>query len=82
MTITATVTLEWEPASDVDGDSLTYDVYIGTDNPPIANEPIEDLSGTTYDFEDLSPSTNYYWRVVVTDGKGETVGQVWRFKTD
>lgn len=77
---TASVTLEWEPASDVDGDSLTYDVYLDSNNPP-TTQIGDNLSGTTLD-ENLNASTNYYWRVVVKDGKGETVGQVWRFKTD
>ncbi|WP_298285458.1 hypothetical protein [uncultured Lutibacter sp.] len=31
----------------------------------------------------VNASTNYYWYVVVKDGKGgETKGQVWNFKTD
>lgn len=37
----------------------------------------------TLNLENLVSSTNYYWNVLVKDGKGgETIGQVWNFKTD
>ena len=77
---TASVSLEWT-ASDVDDDPLTFDVYFDTVNPP-ANVQSSDQSGTTLNVN-LSASTNYYWRVVVKDDKGgQTIGQVWKFKTD
>ena len=75
------VTLQWT-ASDVDtNDTLTYDVYFGTANPPTiitsANQSASTLNKT------VSPSTTYYWKVEVKDGKGgQTVGQVWSFTTD
>ncbi len=77
----ATVNLQWT-ASDVDAnDTLTYDVYFGTANPPTfitsANQSASTLNKT------VSPSTTYYWKVEVKDGKGgQTVGQVWSFTTD
>ncbi|RXP62722.1 hypothetical protein EC396_03115 [Lutibacter sp. HS1-25] len=78
---TATTTLEWN-ASDVDvNDVLTYDVYLGTENPP-TTKVLENQSAKTYNAT-LEASKNYYWKVVVKDGKGGvTVGQVWNFKTD
>lgn len=75
------VNLQWT-ASDVDtADTLTYDVYFGTANPPTvitsANQSPSSLSKT------VSASTTYYWKVVVKDGKGgQTIGQVWNFVTD
>lgn len=77
----ATTTLEWS-ANDVDtDDTLRYDIYFGTDNPPTAKQ-IENQSETTLEVT-LSASINYYWKVVVKDGKGgETFGPVWTFKTD
>ena len=77
----ATATLSWT-ADDVDtGDSLTFDVYFGTDNPP-ASTVATDQGATTLDVN-LAVSTNYFWKVVVKDGQGgETIGQVWNFKTD
>jgi len=78
---TATVNLQWT-ASDVDtSDTLTYDVYFGTVNPPTAivsaNQSASSLSRT------VSASTKYYWKVSVKDNKGGlTIGQVWSFTTD
>ncbi|MDO9593434.1 MAG: SusE domain-containing protein [Lutibacter sp.] len=78
---TATVNLQWT-AFDVDtSDTLTYDVYFGTVNPPTAivsaNQSVSSLS------RPVTASTKYYWKVTVKDNKGgQTVGQVWSFTTD
>jgi len=73
-------TLEWN-ASDVDNDPLTYDVYFGTVNPPTATVSTNQTT-KTYSV-DLNGKTDYYWKIVVKDDKGgETLGQVWNFKTD
>jgi len=69
-------------ASDVDTtDALTYDVYFGTANPPTVklSDNITALSTTVA----VEPTKQYFWRVVVKDNKGgETIGQVWKFKTN
>ena len=80
----ATTTLEWT-ASDVDGDPLTFDIFFDTVNPPTTKVG-DNQSTTTLDVA-LDPSTNYYWKVVVKDTKdavilGQTIGQIWNFKTD
>lgn len=75
------VTLQWT-ANDVDtSDTLTYDVYFGTANPPTivtsSNQSASTLTKT------VTASTKYYWKVTVKDNKGgQTVGQVWSFTTD
>ncbi len=75
-----TTSLEWT-ASDVDSDPLIFDVYLGTNNPPITIIS-ENQTGTTYTAS-LTASTNYYWKIVVKDDKGgKTIGQVWNFITD
>lgn len=76
-----TVTLEWT-ATDVDtNDKLTYDVYFGTTNPP--TEKISEAKETKTLDVTTQPSKEYYWKVVVKDNKGgETIGQVWKFKTN
>ncbi|KAF2515850.1 fibronectin type III domain-containing protein, partial [Flavobacterium zhairuonense] len=76
-----TVSLKWT-ASDVDtADILTYDVYFGTANPPTAKVS-ENKGANTIDVT-VEPAKQYFWKVVVKDGKGgETVGQVWKFKTN
>jgi hypothetical protein len=74
-------TLEWT-ASDVDtGDVLSYDVYFGTANPP--TEKIGNNISTLSTSIAVEPTKQYFWRVIVKDNKGgETIGQVWKFKTN
>ena len=75
-------TLKWF-ASDADvADVLTYDVYLGTANPPTVKVG-ENKTTTTFEASSLQPATIYYWRIVVKDNKGgETRGQVWSFRTN
>lgn len=74
------ITLTWN-GSDVDNDPLTYDVYFGTDNPP-ATKVGTDLSSKSLEVN-LSGETTYYWKINVKDDNGgQTLGQVWNFKTD
>jgi len=78
---TATATLEWN-ASDVDvNDTLTFDVYFGTVNPPTTKIG-DNQTAKTLDVN-LEASKSYYWKVVIKDSNGgETIGQIWNFKTD
>jgi len=78
---TTTAALKWN-ATDVDAtDVLTYDVYFGTTNPPTV-KIVDNESVKTKDVT-LEPAKEYFWKVVVKDNKGgETVGQVWKFKTN
>ncbi|WP_303319068.1 hypothetical protein Q4Q34_00235 [Flavivirga abyssicola] len=75
----STVNLNWK-ANDVDDDSLTYDVFFGTENPPVNKEGDnqEENSLTV----NINASTDYYWKVIAKDNNGgETIGQVWSFST-
>lgn len=75
-----TASLQWN-ATDVDDDALRYDVYFGTANPPTVKIN-ENYTQKTVDVT-LQPAKEYFWKVVVKDGKGgETVGQTWKFKTN
>lgn len=78
----AKANLKWS-ATDVDtNDMLTYDVYLGTVNPPLTKVG-NNLTTTFLEQFSLKTATNYYWRVVIKDNKGgETLGQVWQFKTN
>jgi hypothetical protein len=78
---TSTATLKWF-SSDVDAnDVLSYDVYFGTVNPPTSIIS-ENKTTITLDAA-LKPATEYFWKVVAKDNKGgETIGQVWTFKTN
>jgi len=81
---TTTANLQWT-ASDVDtSDTLTYDVYFDdTNNPPTAiDDENKNINSNSISVA-LAASTTYYWKVVVNDGQGgQTIGQVWTFKTD
>lgn len=73
------ITLEWL-GSDTDNDSLTFDVYFGTNNPPAVVSQNQDAQNFTVS---TAASTTYYWKVVVKDGKGgESIGQIWKFNTN
>jgi len=73
-------TLEWT-AVDVDADNvLTYDLYFGTNNPPV-EKVVTDIATPTHTVS-LEAATTYYWRVEVKDGKGgQAIGQVWSFSS-
>jgi len=77
----ASTNLQWT-ASDVDTqDSLTFDVYFSTNNPP--QEKVATSISENNLNVNLTASTTYYWKVIVNDGNGgQTIGQVWNFTTD
>lgn len=75
-----TITLSWS-ASDTDGDALKYDVYFDTITPPIALVSENQIT-ITFDVS-TSASTKYYWKIVARDNKkGESISQIWNFKTN
>ena len=77
---TTTATLEWT-ASDVDNDTLVFDIFFGTQNPPL-QKLSANQSETILNVE-VASSKEYFWKVVVKDSKGaQSIGQVWNFKTD
>ena len=74
------VTLSWMGGdADVD-DTLSYDVFFGTDpNPPMVSQ---DESAETFDVM-TDPATTYYWSINTTDGSGSrSIGRVWQFTTN
>ncbi len=62
----------WTAAVDPDGDPVTYDLYIDSnENPTILFA--ENISVTNYQAEErLSLTNQYYWKVVAKDNKGNT----------
>ncbi|MFP4346571.1 MAG: C1 family peptidase [Anaerolineales bacterium] len=74
--------LSWSGGDPDAGDSVTYDVYFGTSNPP-TSLLCDDISGTTCDPGTLSYNTRYYWYVVATDNhRASTTGTTWDFTTE
>ncbi|MFK8059225.1 MAG: fibronectin type III domain-containing protein, partial [Polaribacter sp.] len=73
-------TLSWT-ASDADGDSLKYDVYLDT-NPNPTTKVSENQSENTFNALGLSAASTYYFKIVVKDDKkGVSIGQIWSFTT-
>ncbi len=76
-----TTTLQWNATDSDASDILTYDVYFGLNNPPTA-KVTENKTTTSIDVSTITLK-RYYWKVVVKDNKGgQTIGQVWNFKTN
>lgn len=78
--VSVNTNLSWT-GGDPDGDSVLYDIYLGTDmNPP---KIISGHSQTTYSPGKLKYSSTYYWRIVAFDDYGySTNGSIWTFQTE
>ncbi len=58
----------WEAATDADGDTVTYDLYLGTEeSPKLYAGNIKDTHFKIID--QLNLVTQYYWKVIAKDGK-------------
>ena len=73
------IELNWI-GGDPDGDDVTYDIYFGTTSQPpkiVSNHP-----ENTYELEELTISTTYYWQIVSFDEHdASTTGPIWNFTT-
>jgi hypothetical protein len=83
-TISRGVTLQWS-STDPEGGPLTYNIYLGTTNPP---ELVKSgHTSSTYSVgsgagSDLQQSATYYWKIVAFDQDAlSTEGPVWSFNT-
>jgi hypothetical protein len=76
------VDLSWS-GGDLDGDSVTYDVYFEADDSTPDELASDDQATLAYDPGTLNANTQYYWRIVAQDEHGATTpGPVWTFTTD
>lgn len=79
----ASLTLTWDGADTDEGDTLTYDVFFGTDPNPPALGSGTGISEETINVDASTPATTYYWRVNTTDDSGATsIGTLWEFTTN
>ncbi|ADF53878.1 hypothetical protein [Zunongwangia profunda] len=72
-----TILLNWE-SSDIDDDTLTYDIYFGTDGN--LNLIKKDLEQNNLEV-DIETNKKYYWIVNCSDGKSTSLGDRWTFST-
>ena len=73
--------ISWEGGDPDWFDTLYYDIYFGTTNPPPLIE--SDILETTFDPGTLEYETTYYWQIVATDSYGEyTESLIWDFTTE
>lgn len=70
--------LKWT-CSDPDGDALQYDIYLGKDQDPLL--VAADIFVDNFVPGDLDPDTEYYWKVVASDGEETVESPVWKFTT-
>jgi formylglycine-generating enzyme required for sulfatase activity len=78
--IPTTVGLKWSCTAS-SGETITYDVYLGTTNPPTATVATN-TSQTTLAQTGLPNLTAHYWQVVAKSSKGgSTKSPVWQFTT-
>ncbi len=76
-----TTNLQWSATDSDTNDILTYDVYYGLDNPP-TTKVVDNKTNTFVEVTTVGLK-RYYWKVVVKDNKGgQTIGQIWNFKTN
>jgi hypothetical protein len=75
------VTLSWDCSDPNAGDTLKFDVYFGTSNPP-STAVATSQAAKSLARGGLSYNATYYWKVVTRDNHGaETQGAVWSFAT-
>ena len=66
--------LSWEPSTDPDGDTVTYQIHLGqTDPPPL----VDTTSGTSYPLMPVMGETSY-WSITATDGNGGSTSSMVR----
>jgi len=79
-------TLSWHGGDPDEGDTVRYDIYLGTSRDSMQKKDSiykpATLHQISYHLNNLWEKTWYYWRIVATDKHGETVkGPIWSFKT-
>jgi hypothetical protein len=79
--VSITADLSWTGGDPDAGDTVTYDVYFGTSDPP-TTLICDDASATTCDPGTLAYDTHHYWYVIATDDHGAyTRGETWELTT-
>src|SRR5208283_3690262 len=72
--VPVSTTLTWNPSVA----ATSYDVYLGTSNPPPL---VKNVTATSYTPAALTASTQYYWDVVAKNPSGSNASAIWSFTT-
>jgi hypothetical protein len=76
-----TANLGWMGGDPDAGDTVLYDVYFGTSNPP--PKVVSNQSGTFYVPGTMNYQTTYNWKIIAWDNHGaSSSGPVWDFTTE
>lgn len=79
--VEVTATLSWTGGDPDQGDTVTYDIYFGTETPPPQVAWSESLPA--YNPGTMDHDTVYYWQIVALDSYGDsTSGPIWNFRTE
>ena len=74
--------LSWDGGDPDPSDTVTYDVFFGTSNPP-TSLICDDTASTTCDPGPLNYDITYNWKIIATDNHGvSTPGDGWQFATE
>jgi len=74
-------TLQWTGGDPNIEDTVTYDVYFGTNN-SLLPKLESNQSSETYDPGEMNYDTTYYWEIIAWDNHGAfTTGDIWSFTT-
>jgi PKD repeat protein len=74
------VNLNWIGGDPDIDDTVTYDIYFGTSNPP--PKLVDNQSDMSYNPNTLLDNTTHYWRIVAWDNNGAfAIGPLWHFIT-
>ncbi|RLF27130.1 MAG: hypothetical protein DRN05_06070, partial [Thermoplasmata archaeon] len=72
--------LTWTGGDPDPNDTITYDIYFGTTNPP--PQVSNNQTTTTYNPGTMNYQTTYYWRIIAWDNHNtSTTGPTWHFTT-
>lgn len=78
--VVADTMLSWA-CTDPDGDSLSFDVYFDTTNPPVSKQA-SNISENSFNPGSLSYDETYYWTIRAWDEHGaKQDGDLWSFST-
>ena len=74
------ITLSWSGGDPNPGDTVLYDLYFSTNNPPTIWK--RDLEVTSVSVQNMQGNTKYYWKVIAKDSHHEQAeGPKWFFIT-